>query len=414
MLDIQYVVKHNLCMGCGICSIDKNIVDIAFNKKNDCPTPQNTCLGQDSIAAKVCPGKGYNIVAKGQELYGKGKYDPMLGYFQYLTAAHTNDTTILKNASSGGVITHILIYLLEKGIVDKVAVTQFYCDRKGVHTRSFLTDSKIEILKSQGSKYCPVDLSGLLEQLHTYTGKVAIMATPCAIAGIRNIQEFTPDYIKSKIVFTIANFCGGFKSFKNIKRLAEIHKIDYYNLKTFRFRGEGQPGGLLFIENNGKTAATPYPQYVGLNGYSKMHRCFVCPDATGELADIACGDAWIQRFQEDMSPWSMIICRNKKAENIIKDMGEKGAMTLADVSTDEIKLSQRFNLNSKKTRQKARMSLYKILRKSIPEFDGGYNDKTTSLKTELNITFKHWLTLLAERSGLYMILYGRKKLYNKK
>ena len=240
------------------------------------------------------------------------------------------------------------------------------------------------------------------------------MATPCAIAGIRNIQEFTPDYIKSKIVFTIANFCGGFKSFKNIKRLAEIHKIDYYNLKTFRFRGEGQPGGLLFIENNGKTAATPYPQYVGLNGYSKMHRCFVCPDATGELADIACGDAWIQRFQEDMSPWSMIRCRNKKAENIIKDMGENGAMTLADVSTDEIKLSQRFNLNSKKTRQKARMSLYKILRKSIPEFDGGYNDKTTSLKTELNITFKHWLTLLAERSGLYMILYGRKKLYNKK
>lgn len=414
MLDIQTVVKRNLCMGCGLCSIDKNTSGIQYNKRNDCPTPINTCLDKNSLASKVCPGKGYSIVAKGKELYNDGIYDTLLGNYLYLTAAHSNDDTILENASSGGVITNILIYLLEKNIVDKVSVTQFYCDRNGVHTKSFLTDNRNDILESQGSKYCPVDLSNLMAQLHTYEGRVAVVATPCAIAGIRNIQDYAPAYFKAKILFTIANFCGGFKSFRNIKRLAEIHQIDYHNIKSFRFRGGGQPGSLQFIDNQGKIASTPYPTYVGLNGYSKMHRCFVCPDATGELADIACGDAWITRFTNDKKPWSMVICRNKEAETLIKEMGTDNVIKLAPVSADEMKLSQKFNLSSKKIRQKARMSLYTTLGRGIPYFDGGFCNKKTSLKTEWNITFKHWLTLLAERGGVYMKFYGKRKLNNKK
>ena len=237
------------------------------------------------------------------------------------------------------------------------------------------------------------------------------MATPCVIAGIRNIEKNIPNYIKADIIFHIANFCGGFKSFRNIKRLAEIHKVDYNNLCSFRFRGEGQPGSLKFVENTGKAASTPYPLYVGLNGYSKMLRCHLCPDATGELADIACGDAWIPRFQEDKNTWSMIICRNNAAKELIEDMNKDGLIATENVTADEVELSQRINLASKKKRQLTRMNLYGKLGYYIPDYKGqGYSMKKSPMKTEIIVYLKHQLTLLAEKAGVYMALYGNKKL----
>lgn len=411
---VRRVVKNNLCIGCGICSVGEQNHQMAFSKNNDCMVPSNWKSDNGGLSDYVCPANGYAIKTQAKELYElEAEYDLELGYLHSLAAAHATDGKVLENASSGGLVTRILLYLLEKGIVDYVSVTHFKCDSSGVHTRTFLTNKKDEILKAQGSKYCPVDLSGLIEELHTTTGRVAIMATPCAIAGIRNIQKEDKDYIKADVKFMISNFCGGHKSFKNIKRLAEIHHVDYYNLKDFRFRGEGQPGSLRFVEKGGKETKTRYPLYVGLNGYSKMLRCHLCVDATGELADIACGDAWIPRFEKDAHPWSMVICRNAKSSDLIKKMTEEGRLVLEDVTADEVKLSQRLNLASKKKRQATRRKLYGMLGYRLPDFHNeGYNLELTSMKTECVVYFKHQLKLLAEKVGLYMKLYGYKKLKN--
>lgn len=237
------------------------------------------------------------------------------------------------------------------------------------------------------------------------------MATPCVIAGIRNIQKNVPDYIKAEIVFTLANFCGGFKSQKNIKRLAKIHHVNYYNLKDFHFRGEGQPGCLRFTEKSGKTATTPYPNYVGLNGYSKMMRCHLCVDAMGELADISCGDAFVKRFKDTGKAWSVVLCRNNSAKALIGDMRERERLVLSEMSMDEVIYSQRFNLASKKRRQQSRRKLYKWLGYQLPDLQKeGYDLEPTSITTEIKVYIKHKLTLWAEYAHLYMPLYGRKKL----
>ncbi len=186
--------------------------------------------------------------------------------------------------------------------------------------------------------------------------------------------------------------------------------MDYSRLKDFRFRGEGQPGSLRFTDKSGRTAYTPYPKYVGLNGYSKMHRCFVCVDATGELADFSCGDAWIPKFQNDSNPWSVVISRTPSAKKIVDMLRDENRWTTAAITEEEVIQSQRLNLDSKKTRQAARRFVYKILGKALPTFDGGFNPNRTSAFLEMKVILKHWLTLKAEQFGLYMPLYGRKKL----
>ena len=409
--NVDQVVKSQLCIGCGLCTIDSSVHGMSYSSHNDCMVPNSCKMLDNSISNIVCPGKGYDIQGMAEHLFSNEAYYHMpLGYVNSLFAAHSLSEEVLKNASSGGMITEILIYLIEKKIVDYVSVTQFVCDKDGVHTKTFLTADRQEIIKAQGSKYCPCNFESLLEELHSQKGRVAIMATPCVIAGLREIEEHASSYLKSTIVFHIANFCGGYKSFNNIERLAKIHHVDIRDLKDFRFRGGGQPGSLRFVENSGKEAGTPYPNYVGMTGYSKMLRCHLCPDATGELADISCGDAWIPKYQKDKNTWSMIICRNNFALRVINEMQKEGCIFSESVTEQEVEQSQRLNLASKKKRQLARMKLYDFLHYSIPEFKGhAYDQEMSSMKTEVNVYLKHKLTLWAEKIGLYMTLYGNKK-----
>lgn len=410
MNTIEEVIKSDLCIGCGICSIDQATNGMKFSKKNDCFVPANTRIANRSLANKICPGKGYQIIGDADKLYsGTSKYDIDLGYFKNFTGAHSTNKEILQNASSGGVLTSLLIYLLQAKIVERVSVTKFICDTEGVRTKTFLTSNISDILSAQGSKYCPTNVSELLEQLTSFKGKVAVVGTPCVIAGIRNIQKEIPSLIVSKIELMISNFCGGFKSYRNIRRLAEIHNMDYKNLKHFRFRGGGQPGSLRCVSNDGIEAQTPYPKYVGLTGQSKMYRCHVCVDATGELADISCGDAWIPRFENDENPWSVVLTRSTNAFEIINAMAEKNLITTAEMTIDEVKLSQRFNLKSKKTRQASRMKLYRMLGYKIPSFDGGYHKNETSIKVELNVFAKHKFKLALEHLGIYLFFYRNLK-----
>lgn len=408
---VEDVVKKNMCMGCGICQVSSQAQGMRYRKQNDCYVPIIQKQTKDELANQVCPGMGYAIADTAKELFGEhANYYLNIGYVNQLYAAHSVEDRILENASSGGMITSILLYLLKHKMVDKVSVTQFVCDGAGVSTKTFLTSDPAEVLKAQGSKYCPVDLSGLLSELASFDGKVALMATPCAIAGIRNIQKYAPDRIKSQVVFCIANFCGGFKSLSNIKRLAEIHQVNYWGLKDFRFRGGGQPGSLRFVEKSGKEVGTPYPNYVGMTGYSKMLRCHLCPDATGELADIACGDAWIPKYQEDLSTWSMIICRTDSATRLVSSMQQDGVIVSESVTEQDVSQSQRLNLASKKTRQFARMKWYNFLGYSIPDYKNqGYSLNLSSIKTEMQVYVKHQLTFFAEKAGLYMVLYGNRK-----
>lgn len=410
MLSVKKVVNSKLCIGCGLCSVETQTGEIKFSKKNDCFIPSNTNIPNDSIANKICPGKGYNILESGKKLFPDSKqYDIDLGYIHSISAVRSTNTSILRDASSGGIITSLLLYLLQEKIVDKVSVTKFICTTSGVSTKTFLTSNIEEILAAQGSKYCPVNYAHLINELKHYKGRVAIVATPCVIAGIRSIEENQPDCFRSKIKFTIANFCGGFKSYTNIKKLAKVHKVDYKNLKDFRFRGGGQPGSLRFISNDGQVAETPYPQYVGFTGQSKMLRCHLCVDATGELADISCGDAWIPRFEEDQHPWSVVLTRSARGKSLLKNMKEKNHVVLEQMSIEEVKLSQRFNLKSKKIRQTARMRLYKLLGYRRPSFDGGFSEIDTGLSTEIQVYFKHQFKLILDKLGLYKTIYSCSK-----
>jgi len=401
MNNIKQIVKSGLCIGCGLCGYDDSIGRMKYSMSLGQYIPDlNSKNKNNKFAYEICPAKGYNIIMSATQLFKESKYDLELGYCFNQYVAFSNDDVILQNASSGGIMSQIAVYLLENKIVDRVLTTLFIYLDSGPRTKSILAKSKQEILLSQGSKYCPVDLLDAIKEIKSNDYKIAVIGTPCQIAGIRSIQE-KDKIFNDKIVFTIGNFCGGFKNYKAISSIAHRMKVDLKNVTFFRFRGGGQPGSMVIKENNERVVEVPYPNYVGLNGISKHLRCHLCVDATAELADIACGDAWLDKYLKDKNPWSLVITRNKNADNLINRMINEQTITANEITLEEIKVSQNQNLESKKVRQKSRYVLYKWLGYKIPFFDGGYYDNVVNLKTELKVYLLHFTTKWLERLRLY-------------
>ncbi len=81
------------------------------------------------------------------------------------------------------------------------------------------------------------------------------------------------------------------------------------------------------------------------------------------------------------------------------------ALTTAEVSLEEIKTAQRENLTSKKTRQKSRYCLYRLLGYSLPSFDGGYRENQLLLLTEFKVFLKHRFKRLLEQLNLFPLVH---------
>lgn len=405
MKSIDEIVKNGLCIGCGLCTYSDAIEKSKYSNKYGqfIPVIKKTSKN-DALAYEICPGKGYNIIDDAIRLYDSAHYDLELGRYINFYAAFSNDNQVLINASSGGIISQIAIYLLEHKLVDCVLSTKFIYTDDGPRTKSILAKTKEDILQSQGSKYCPVDLSEAIKEIKNKELKVAVIGTPCHIAGIRNIQKHDKLF-SEKIILTISNFCGGIKNYNNINLLAKLKGIKPHEITYFRFRGAGQPGSMLIEARSGEKIEMPYPNYVGLNGVLKHLRCHLCVDATAELSDIACGDAWLDRFMVDKNPWSVIITRNEKSDYLIKNLINGSVITSELISLDEIKQSQHKNLLSKKVRQKSRMHLYQKLGYKIPSFDGGYFDNKIAIFTEARVFLKHKVKQLLEYLRLYHCIY---------
>jgi coenzyme F420 hydrogenase subunit beta len=316
---------------------------------------------------------------------------------------------ILVRASSGGVMTALADYLITTGQVEGAVVTGMQYGSPGPRPRTFLARNRRELLQAQGSKYCPSSPFLALTEAMKTSERFLFLGTPCQIAALRMLQERRPE-LRRKFPFAIGNFCGGFRDFRETDMLILREGFSPSEVTEFRYRGGGQPGYMSMENDQGLSARRPYPEYSRRTGYIKNWRCRLCVDATAELADFSCGDAWLPRFLQSGQPWSIIMTRTPEATSVIEAMCRGQWLLLRDVSVDEIQQSQRDNLTSKKTRQAARRRLYSLLGYAMPEFDGGFEQTDRGLLLEAKVLMTHVTLYSMERLGLYPVfgkLLGR-------
>ncbi|CAM4054880.1 Coenzyme F420 hydrogenase/dehydrogenase, beta subunit C-terminal domain [Gillisia hiemivivida] len=399
---IDSVIKDNLCISCGICTLNGN-ASMQMVKGINIPKFNNELDTKEKKELyDICPGKGYPIVKMGekQSLNENIQHDYRLGYYNSIGAARSKDDRITKNSTSGGMIPAVANYLLENNIVNGVLTVKTIYTKNGPEPKPFIATNLSDLISSQGSKYRPIPLFENIDNVINFDGNLAVIGTPCQIAGLRMLQEVNSK-LNKKIKFTITNFCGGYRDYRETERIFELKGINKKNIEFFTYRGKGQPGSMLIKEAKKDEINLPYPDYARLTGHIKYKRCRLCVDATGELSDLSFGDAWMPKYLNSGNKWSFFISRTETGRSVLKKMFDDNLFHHSEISKEELIESQSGNINTKKERQNSRNKLYEFLGVRIPAFDGGYSKKDTNLKLELKVATSHNIFLFLEKIKLY-------------
>lgn len=408
------VRKAKLCISCGACcaASPQGIVRMHEQVGSGMFKPilsQPQTHWGSGPEFDVCPGKGYEILRMGQDLFPGARFsDIELGRWSSIWAGRTLNENFKSKASSGGLMTAIADHLLN-GIVEGVVVSRMKYGSPGPRVETFIATKSEELVSAQGSKYCPVPALEIVRDIESFNGRVLFIGTPCQIAALRMLQKKSPT-LREKIPFTMGNFCGGFRDLRETDTLIKRAGMHPKDVTSFRYRGGGQPGTMVIEDSKWQRAALPYPGYARMTGFVKHKRCRLCVDATAELADFSCGDAWIPRFLSSGQAWSLVLTRSEKATKLLQEIATQGKIALAEVTIEELKKSQSCNLASKKKRQFARQQLYKKLGIRIPQFDGSYYVSSGGILFELRVLCSHLFFSTLEQFHIYPLfakLIGR-------
>lgn len=394
--NINYTLKNHQCTGCGICEdvCPKYCITIVRKKGEYRPILNDAeCLGDKcGRCLKVCPGMGIDLVDKADRMFvdAQIKSDKYIGKYISLHTGYSLDGNIRYHSASGGMVSQFLIYLLDKGVIDGAVVTGFAEDDH-ITPVSYIARNKNDILKARGSKYCPVSLNKLGNEIVKSEGRFVIVGLPCHIQGFRKRAEMDRRF-KERVVGYFSIYCSSNRTFNAQDYIFRHYGVKKSAIKYFAFRDEGCLGKLTILyggkgeefpslytkifstqcreSESLKKISIPYTVYYGamLRSFFKPHRCLTCIDHYGELADVCFGDIHIMPYAKDVIGISSWIVRSDYWEKEFQSAEKDGYIKMDDVSANILNKSQAEMLYSKKRRAQAVMNMDKWMGRNVPNY----------------------------------------------
>ncbi|MFQ5601700.1 MAG: Coenzyme F420 hydrogenase/dehydrogenase, beta subunit C-terminal domain [bacterium] len=388
-MDIEHVLHNGNCHQCGVCvgvcPVDAITIE-QHAKKGLFPIFHRSLCTDCDLCHIACPGEEFDWNALQQETFGEVPADKDLGYYREILSGYANWEDIRQSGASGGIVSAILIALLESGEIDGAVVTKMHEERP-LEPKVYIARTREEVLASQQSKYIPVPVGVIIQEIMKQEGRFAVVALPCHIHGIRLAQQKMPR-VRKRIVLQIGLICGFHPSFTNttfLIRRAGVKNFD--EIKEIRYRDDTWPGGFNVIKKDGSNNMIhPVQDFFWAHALFERERCATCTDAMSEFGDIVCGDEWRDDglVRDDFKKgWSYIITRTQKGSDIIKKLTDDGILYIEPTHPNVVKSGMMPTINLKKKLAFAAIKIRKWLGLAVPEYH--------NLEPDGKLTWKHYL-----------------------
>jgi coenzyme F420 hydrogenase subunit beta len=375
--NIKTIVDEGLCTGCGTCAGICPLKAIRMTINDEglyIPTVTARCT-LCGCCLLACPGHAVDFRELNTVIFGKEPENPLIGNFIDCYVGHANETDMRLNASSGGLVTSLLVFALEEGIIDGALVTKMK-ESKPTEPEAFVARTVDQITSARASKYCPVPANIALQEIVKTPGKYAAVGLPCHIQGIRKAEAINED-LRKRIVLHLGLFCSKTISFKGTEFLLKQMGIRKDEVRELSYRGRGWPGTMTIRLRSDTTKEIPFNSYrEGLFNlfFFVAQRCLMCVDMTSELADASFGDAWLPEFSNDQLGSSLVIVRNSMIDELLQYAVAKGKMTLNRISCSRVleQHANRVTMRYKKA-AKARFLPFAMLRRQTPRYSTSFS-----------------------------------------
>lgn len=397
---VNQIVDTGLCVRCGACepACPENIIFFKqdclpyITDVSDCPTACNRCL-------KVCPGEFVDFSALDEEMFGRAPHpESITGIVQQAVVSYATDNKVRDRGTSGGLVTQILVYLLETGKIDGALVLGSEYSEGNWQQRSYIARSSDDIKQATKSKYMVTPFLRPLGEIERVEGRYAVVGLPCYLHAVKKYQRVSSK-LRNRIVLTIGLFCNAAFRPELPKDLCRLAHKSRQDLQELSFREGPWPGGMLTEFKN----ETPFPvlgledmrdEFNLLKTLYTAPRCNMCIDYTAEYADISVGDPWLrdpqgQLIHEDCR--SVALVRTQAGAEVIEQAQQTGYLSTSDLPLHE------FMINFEQLARFKRTFVPRYIRfsKSIGRATPDYNRQITEGKSNLVNAFVPRLVLIA-------------------
>lgn len=289
-----------------------------------------------SLLEECSPERGLPYLRLYQQHYGHLPENWLIGPALAVRTGYASNPDIRRSGASGGVMTAVLLHLLQTGQIEGAVVV-----RQGIPTpekaSAVVATSPEEIRAAAQSVYIPVPV---LQRLHDLQpGKrYAMTCLPDEAAQLRYLQH--RDYPPAQqIKFLLGPYTGTALRSEAIRALLRMHGVpDQDPITSLQWRAGEWPGHLEISLASGRVVRSKKVYYNFLIPFYITRASLFSMDFANEFCDLSVGDAWSPAFEAMGGGHSVVVTRSPEMEAVIQAMSAAGELTLQD--EDPVKASE--------------------------------------------------------------------------
>lgn len=403
IVTVQGIVDWRLCLGCGACAAicpDWKIELFDVEDEGIRPRVSDEACAGCRQCLDVCPAhendhrpllQAPNLIREVASAYG-----PALELWE----GHASDGDIRHRGSSGGLLTALSLYALERGGMH--GVLHIGADPSDpVRNTTRLSTTRDQLLAATGSRYAPASACDRLDLIATAPAPCVFIGQPAEATALRKVQQLRPE-LRKKVGLVMSFFCAGSPATRGTRALLAAQGVAPANLAEVRYRGLGWPGHFA-VRRKGESQPAALMSYAASWGFLQAYRplsVHLTPDGSGEDADLSLGDPWYRPVPDGAEGLSLIVVRTEQGREVLRAAREAGYVTIWPLSVEHALASQ-VNLTRKRGAVAGRVFTMRLLNLPAPRLRGfslwrnwwalGLSDKLKSTLGTLARTFQRGL-----------------------
>ncbi|HXG48012.1 MAG TPA: Coenzyme F420 hydrogenase/dehydrogenase, beta subunit C-terminal domain [Methylomirabilota bacterium] len=340
---VKGIVDWRLCLGCGACAYicpEGKITLVDVVSEGIRPLVANEQCGSCTDCLTVCPAhvNDHRPLLRQPGLIPEIK--PAYGPALELWEGYAADPEIRRLGSSGGLLTALSLYCLEReGMHGVVHIAGN--PRDPIRNCTRLSRTRAELLAATGSRYAPASACDSLGMIETAPTPCVFIGQPSEVTALRKAEALRPA-LRRNVGLTLSFFCAGSPATRGTEELLRAEGIPLHEVAELRYRGRGWPGWFA-VRRKGETEFTPLKTYEESWGFLQRFRPFavhLTPDSSGEDADISCGDPWYRPVRKDEAGFSLVVTRTERGRELLRRAREAGYVHLEPMEVSKALQSQ--------------------------------------------------------------------------
>ena len=329
---ISQVVENHICTNCGTCVgvCPAGALEMVETLGGEMLPQLNSERCTDcGLCHSVCPQ--INIPARMKEHL----VNPCVGPVRRGFLGEVLDPGIAAAGQTGGVGRTLLASALEFGLCG-AAVCVMDNPKKPLRPLAMIVRTPKEVFKSSRSKYCPIPVNALIDEMVKSDVQIAFLGLGCHMQGLHLAMENLPK-LRDWITLKIGLFCDRVMTYAAADHLIRCAGMVPQNVASFDYKHKacgGWPGDIRIVTSDGSVRnVSRYRRLDALEFFTPIH-CRLCIDKLNVLSDVSLGDPWGVAKGKQV-PTAAIV-RTRVGEKVLLEAQKAAKINLAPVEAEAV------------------------------------------------------------------------------